>query len=303
MRAWAVVLVGAVAALLCGCAGGPQARPVATPIAALGCAQEVAGPVAGGVPGDFTPDAAYLCDRVATQDDAEGTWSGTRLTRYEGDLAPLLKTLAVPDEPAWGGACPAIGFAGPELWLGDATGSYVHVAYPVNGCGMPQTDAVFAALDALTVVDEHFERSRLVDSAAARRSGCPSVPDPLVRIGHPAGAMPDLPAPDGLVACRYESAPPASDAPDASVSSPAFAGAAVLDARAARALLAAAASGAPAPAACSQPASRYVVVVPATRPARGDQVTIELDGCRRLIDRAHSAFHAPDALLAQLERR
>jgi hypothetical protein len=301
MRRLAASLIGVFALLLAGCAGVPGAvtpRPEATPVEAFGCGVPDPGTPAGAVPAGFAPVAAYLCDPYATQDDAQGTWSGSRLTRYEGDLAPLLAALAEPDEPASGGACPAIGFAGPLLWLGDAGGRFVHAAYPATGCGMPRTDAVFAALDALTDVDEHFEPAQLVDSAAARRDGCPTTASPLVRLGHSAGAVPDLPDGGQITLCRYEADLPASDAPDAAVSSPVFAGSTALDATAVAALRDAAGALA-APAACSNAASRYVVLVPRAA-ADGATVIVELDGCRRLIDRAHRAYVAPAALLALL---
>ncbi|GAA3766028.1 hypothetical protein GCM10022240_18140 [Microbacterium kribbense] len=340
-RVSAGVLAVLVAGVLAACAGGPFASPIprpdATPVAALGCPAADDGSAGGSVPDGFAPAAAYLCDPHATRDDAQGTWSGTRLTRYEGDFGPLLAALAEPDEPVWNGACPAIGFAGPLLWLGDDGGRFVPVAYPKDGCGMPRTGAVFAAVDALTVVDEHFEPGQLVDSAAARRDGCPSMTAPLVVLGHPADAVPSLPDPGAMALCRYEADLPQSDAPDASVSSPAFTGSTGLDAAAVAALWDVAAAARPAPAACDDPATRLIVLVPpaATRGTtppgsgdvaagptdaqagsvaptappgvvplspRGESVTVELDGCRRLIDRAHRAFTAPDALLGLLAR-
>ncbi|WP_417561752.1 hypothetical protein [Microbacterium sp.] len=241
MRARQVVLVGvlAVAALLAGCAAGPPAapgatpRPAATPVTAMGCAETEVGPSAGAVPAGFAAVAVYLCDPHATETDAEGTWLGSRLTRYEGDLAALLAALAAPDAPPTDGACPAIAFVGPWLWLEGDAGTYVRAAYPSNACGMPRTDAVFAALDKLTVADEHFEPGRLVDTAT------------------PGTATPGTATPGTAVP---GTATPGTAAPTAA---PSIA-------------------------------------------ARGSEVTVELDGCRRLIDRAHRAFAAPDALLALL---
>jgi len=296
MRAAALMLVAAL--LLAGCAGTPGGvappRPVATPVPALGCGGGSADP-AGAVPDGFIPRAAYLCDPHATQDDAEGTWSGTRLTRLEGDLAPVLAALAEPDEPHWPGPCPAIGFAGPLLWLGDGAGLFVRAAYPADGCGMPRTDAVFTALDALTVVDEHFEPDGLIDSAAARRDGCPSVPPVTVLLGHAADA-PELPGAQALTMCRYRADPPTSDGPDASVSSPRYAGASVLSEKAVRTILESAASALPVTSACRESASALVALVPED----GMAVTVELDGCRRLLDRGHRAFIAPGAVLRAL---
>jgi hypothetical protein len=296
MRATVLVLVGVL--LLTGCAGGAGTSPraAATPVPALGCGGGGAA-AAGAVPDGFRAAEAYLCDEHATQDDAKGTWSGTRLTRLEGDLAPLLKALAEPDEPRWPGPCPAIAFAGPLLWLGDGAGNFVRVAYPANGCGLPRTDAVFAALDALTVVDEHFEPDQLIDSTAARRDGCPSAAPSIALLGRPALPAPDLPAAPPLSVCRYEADLPASDAPDASVSSPAYTGVTSLTPEEARAVLEAARIASPVAAACHRSASRLVALVADS----GAAVTVELDGCRRLIDRAHRAFTASDALVTLLQ--
>jgi len=96
MRRLAASLIGVFALLLAGCAGVPGAvtpRPDATPVEAFGCGVPDPGTPAGAVPAGFAPVAAYLCDPYATQDDAQGTWSGSRLTRYEGDLGPLLAEL------------------------------------------------------------------------------------------------------------------------------------------------------------------------------------------------------------------
>jgi hypothetical protein len=111
--------------------------------------------------------------------------------------------------------------------------------------------------------------------------------------------VPDLPDAAQLTLCRYEAEPPASDGPDASVSSPAFVGSTPLDA-ATIAALRDADHALPAPAACGSAASRYVILVPRAA-ADGAAVTVELDGCRRLIDRAYRAYVAPAALLALLD--
>jgi hypothetical protein len=237
------------------------------------------------------------CNGFAQHDDVRGTWSGTQLTSFEGDLEPLLTALAAPDAPRTSGACSAIGFAGPILWLGDGADRFIPVAYPVDECGMPRTDAVFAALSTLTVAGEEFRPRDLVDSSAARVAGCPSTGQMLKALGT-AATTPRLPAPGPLTVCRYEAESMPSEAPEASSSAPAFVDARTLDAAAARAVLAAASTATPAPA-CGAEASRIVALVPAA--AHDHPIIVELDGCRHFSDLDYRAFDVPDALIVLLK--
>ncbi|WP_159499275.1 hypothetical protein [Microbacterium sp. 18062] len=103
--------------LLSGCGVilgvGAQPRPDATPTAELTCADPLDGsaerPAAGAVPAGFDPVAFYRCDPLQTTEDDAGIWSGALVTRFEGDLDPLLRALAEPDDARWLGACTTIG--------------------------------------------------------------------------------------------------------------------------------------------------------------------------------------------------
>lgn len=178
MRRPALLLLPAIVLVLSACAGSRGDLPYAESVPEVTCAdgsQQSQGlPVPGRVPHGFDAVAAYRCDALATVDDAQGRWSASTRERLEGDLGPLLTALAEPDDPGWSGPCTAIGIIVPELWLVDATGEAIRVSYPVTGCGLPKTDAITAALGALTVVETVNHKRALIESRAATEAGCPT---------------------------------------------------------------------------------------------------------------------------------
>lgn len=326
MRRARMLLAGALlATMLSGCAGipgFPAPRPDATPVAEITCTEAFSdtgaatGTTAGAVPDGFDPVALYRCDPYATDEDEAGTWSGSRLERFDGDLGPLLAALAEPDGARWSGVCPAIGYAGPEFWLADAEGRYIRVAYPADGCGQPQPGAIVAvdaAIQRLRLTEETFTPAVLVESRAAEAAGCATqagmlVLADVVGLDAPAPApeevatIPWEPAPlpaaaevDGLLVCRYESGAAGQST---------FAGAGSLAPDDARAAVAAAAAAVPATnaPACRSTATRLAVAHPliAGEPASAS-FTVELDGCRRLVDPGLRAAAAPPGLVALLD--
>lgn len=104
----------------------------ATPTVDAPCDSDAA---VGGLPDGFEPVAVHVCESVIAQPAS----SAKRLT---GDLADILNAFAEANDPAWPGACSAVGWAGPEYWFEDAHGAVVHAAYPADGCGMPKNSAV-----------------------------------------------------------------------------------------------------------------------------------------------------------------
>ncbi|MFT4212297.1 MAG: hypothetical protein QM626_10550 [Microbacterium sp.] len=159
-------------ALLVGCASAPPRAP-AVPVDAVECAPEGTSTVdAGRVPDGFVAIAVYRCDSSASQQDEVGTWTGVLLTRFEGDLGPLLDALAQPSDPQSDGPCAAVAYLAPDLWLEDAAGAFVKAAFPSTGCGQPKADDALIALDRLTVTDERFTPWQLSESAAATAAGC-----------------------------------------------------------------------------------------------------------------------------------
>lgn len=111
-------------------------------------------PTPGALPDGFVVVAALACDfemRDAGTDDG-ALDVATTVTRYEGDLGPLLDALGVPDDVAPPDtACNLSMEIVSPLWLEDAEGGVVSVRSPVDGC-MTTKPAVREALAALEVV-------------------------------------------------------------------------------------------------------------------------------------------------------
>ena len=138
-----LALVGA-----CSTATGPAAPRTPAPVQASwpGCEAVGAftddrdrgqGPTGvGTVPSGFTPTRAVLCEE-SSRTDAAGDPVPVDLERTATRIDPLLSYLARPDEPPTDGACPAIGFLPPWLYLLDGSDRYVAPAIPRDGCGLP----------------------------------------------------------------------------------------------------------------------------------------------------------------------
>ncbi|MEZ3161184.1 hypothetical protein AB1K54_11685 [Microbacterium sp. BWT-B31] len=310
-----VVLAGVLALAGCGVvpAVGPDPRVPAVPVAAVTCPEtyEEGYAEAGLVPDGFEAVAVLRCDPYAGWQDAEGTWQGVRLERLEGDLEPVLAALAKPSDPRSLGPCTAIGYLLPELWLEGSDGTFVRLAIPVNGCGAPKDVGLDAALGALDVVAETLTPDALVESAEALAAGCASTAQFLVLAeAEDVGGSPE-PDPDGigggaLVPYELPGWPdPAAvrgarlcDYDDAG-----FTAVRELAAADAQAIIAAALLAPPARP-CAETAARAVTVQlsvageDAAVPSGAETVTVELDGCRRLIDPTLRARAATPELLA-----
>lgn len=342
MRKTGAFIAVLLAATLTGCAGtlpflstGP--RGDAIPVGALSCADEfgTSDPevVAGSVPDDFVPVAFYRCEAFATETDAEGTWAGSRIERFEGDLSALLAALAEPDDPPSLGACTADMWIGPELWLADAEGRYVRAPYPSTGCAKPRPDVlerIEEAVAALVLVESRFQRGSLIESAAATTAGCattasilvlaqtlPGVDLDRVPIDPESGRTdvpevsvtavpvppPPLPSADevtGIRVCRYAPAPLPADGAVVSIQGLlSFAGAGDLDREGAARALALIDEAGPT-GTCEVEATSTVVLHPLPETQGGATVTVELDGCRRVVGPDLRATVAPEELLALL---
>lgn len=138
---------------------------------------------AGGVPDGFDAVAAVLCEPVLTlvpvdphvppppvelgagthtpgESPAPETAAPEAASRepappitprwFEGDLAPLLAALAVPDVPLTDGACAAIMVYPPDVRLIDARGRWVRPAIPRDQCHEPTRDPIDEAFARLT---------------------------------------------------------------------------------------------------------------------------------------------------------
>jgi len=342
MRKTGAFIAVLLAAVLTGCAGSlpfvsGEPRGDAVPIDELRCGDGFGGVdpdvVAGSVPDDFAPVALYRCEAFATETDAEGTWAGSRIERFEGDLSALLAALAEPDDPPSLGACTADMWIGPELWLADAEGHYVRAPYPSTGCAKPRPDVlerVQAAIAALALVESRFQRGSLIESAAATAAGCATTASVLVlvqtlpgvdvdrvpivpesgkadvpEVGATAVPVPPPPLPSadevtGMRVCRYTPAPLPAEGTVLSISGVLpFAGVDALDREQAAQALAFIGEAGPA-GTCEVEATSTVVLHPLPETQTRATVTVELDGCGRVVGPDLRATAAPDELLALL---
>ena len=327
-RIMAISLLG-IAMLLSGCGlvpgGGPDPRIEASPVAEVACPETYEDGYAEGglVPAGFTPVAVLRCDPFASQEDASGTWSGALLERREGDLRPVLAALAQPSDPHSTGACPAIAYLIPELWIEGADGTVIRVAVPTDGCGAPKPVGLDEAIEALDVAEETFFPTALVESNSASMAGCDTQPQFLVIAGLddidlqeteqlPLGstplpddalipmampAWPDADAITGARLCDYTAVAPAQSTSGTDTTT--FVGVRELDADAARELTTLARM-APAEARSCAATATAVVVVHLAHTSGEVAATVELDGCARLIDPGMRARTATAELLALL---
>ncbi len=152
---------------------GPDPRTDAEPVASVTCPETYADGYAqaGLVPSEFQPVAVLRCDPYASREDSDGVWSGALLERLEGDLENVLAALAQPSDPLSIGACPAIGYLLPEMWVEGTDGTVVRIAVPTDGCGAPKNVGLDAALSTLTVTQETFTRETLIQSPTAAAAG------------------------------------------------------------------------------------------------------------------------------------
>lgn len=149
----AALAVALVALVGCTATHGAPQRPVATvTTTAPDCrAADVVAQLVGGrgsaapttppgtVPGGFTPVAAVECSSA-------GGAQAVVERRLTGDLAALVTVLDRPSDRV-ADVCPAMGQVQPVLYLVDAQGRTVRVAWPLDRCGFIQqraTDAVAA---------------------------------------------------------------------------------------------------------------------------------------------------------------
>ncbi|MBD3941371.1 hypothetical protein IF188_06630 [Microbacterium sp. NEAU-LLC] len=334
IRRTLVVLIAAMA-VLTGCASVPAALAPSDIVDEISCAGSdpltgVPDVDAGRIPDGFEPVAAVRCLPFHSAEDDQGIWSVVARERLEGDLAPLLAVPATPDDARSLGPCAAIATIAPQIWLTDAGGRGILVRIPVDGCGQPKVDLVAEAIAGLTVVRTDEEQRTLAQPREALESGCPPTwaarplrlaPAEDLEAGpapqpSPSGdgiqtipwAAPRVPAPgevDSLRLCAYstdEAANPATTpAPGAttwvtikSEGTAWFTGTRELDAAETRAVLDAAASAEPLPAPCDDVPGSLVVLDAGGGAA---PITVELDGCRRLIVDYISTFAAPPGLI------
>ena len=111
-------------------------------------------PAPGTIPANFHPTSAVVCEFVGYT--ADYGYALVRQTSRTGELIAVVEELNRPSvKRPWFGECPtAATVPSPVVWLVNAAGNAVRVAFPVDGtCGNPLPDAYMAVMN-LTVRDE-----------------------------------------------------------------------------------------------------------------------------------------------------
>jgi len=338
IRNLVIALIAAPLALA-GCASDPGLAPRAEIVAEISCAglDPLGGSGSDGaglVPDGFEAVAAVRCVPFQTVEDEEGVWSVVVRERLEGDLTALLEAQAAPDDPGWPGPCAAIMTIAPQIWLTDAAGRGIRVRHPADGCGQPKVDLVADAVAKLDVVRTDEEERTLTEPRAALDAGCaptwsarPLQLAPVDGLGDVEPAPDPAPTQDGVQTIPW--APPRTPAPGevtalrlctysteqavAPMPTPApgatgwatihtdgtawFTGGRELDADRTRAVLEAVASAQPMPGPCDEAPGSLVVLSAGEGTA---PITVELDGCRRLVVDYLTTYAAPAHLIELL---
>jgi hypothetical protein len=209
-----------------------------------------------------------------------------KLERRADDIAALLTYLARPSETSShpdSQACPAMGWTPPWLFLRDADGRWIAPAIPHDVCGFPLDQFTDAgpAYTRLRYTDRVVGRGRVLETAAAKASGCAmgwkdmitveaaeATPSPLSR-GNPFGGGKIRVCVYAVSEAERSSATPTGD----------FLRGRVLDPTQRRKLLTAwtgTAAGA-----CRARANQFAVL---GSTEAGPVLYVELDGCRRVVD-------------------
>ncbi|TFD54526.1 hypothetical protein E3T55_03655 [Cryobacterium frigoriphilum] len=285
-------------------------------------------PAAGDVPAGFEPVTLIRCTFMDTVEDEQGLWSAVTVETLTGDFARLLTALAEPDdEPGFNQACTADMEFVPVLWLENAAGDAMRVAWPMTSCNKTKP-ATHEVVDSFTVTATQKLPLALITTREALDAGCTmqaSIPlfgglqnieyPPLVDANDatPGSAPTASAAPAAGELCLYTVDPgagelepiPGADAEmqqqlqDSAVFivSGSFVGAAPLPA-ATIALIEGAASGAGVPAVdCDTLATRFGQLGSAETIA---PITVELDGCERVFGATGTAYETPAELAAAL---
>ncbi|MGA7148087.1 MAG: hypothetical protein WBX17_06340 [Microbacterium sp.] len=143
--------------MLVGCAIAAPVRsplPPAAAAAIVDCDADTEEVKPGRIPNDFVPTIAYRCDEIltlATPDAEPPPPPPSPPHAYAGDLSSLVSALTQPDDPKWDGPCAAMMKLAADIWLEDASGTIIRVAHPVDGCGQPKAEAVYDALEKLSI--------------------------------------------------------------------------------------------------------------------------------------------------------
>ncbi|WP_032377613.1 hypothetical protein [Rhodococcoides fascians] len=229
------------------------------------------------VPEDFQPVAAVLCDSFLGDDVAADRTVGYGEERWEGDFSIVVELLDRRSEhetwfPDSCGEDYSLAVL-PEFWLLDDHGRAVRPGFPLNSCGRAKPGALGAIRD-LTSAGRVEHRVALSDDQIRRYFRCPTVyVPPTSGSGQPAESLTI-----GNTFCRFDSrqfagATPISTAPSLQTLPPAPT--------------------------CDLRASSVAVTLYSDGLSYDQQLTIELDGCRRVIPDGYAPRQASEEILSE----
>ncbi|MDV8025221.1 hypothetical protein [Rhodococcus sp. IEGM 1330] len=258
-------------------------RPVAAIVAAdsLKCpvpypiGQRSADPLAT-IPDDFVPTAAITCSPFLSETVAADRSVGYIERRWEGDFARAIELLDRESEhPAWfESSCDRDAYLLADLekfWLLDDHGRAVRAGFPVDSCGLPKPGGL-AEIMTLTQTSTTDHRIMLPDEQIEVMYSCSAVyRPPTAGIGRPTGLS------TGSTFCRFDTT--------------IFDGTTWSD-------LPVQFDSLPLAPDCPSSASTVVTALFFDDTNSRRQLTIELDGCRRVIPDGYAPLQASAALLA-----
>ncbi|MDI9894147.1 hypothetical protein QM797_05360 [Rhodococcus sp. IEGM 1381] len=284
-RRWLVgAMLVAITAVSCG---SPTSLGPARPVAEIGSADAfrcqvpqqvdrptpaVDRPIPGTIPDDFVPVTAVMCEGGDTV-ESDGTVVYRELRRA-GDLSTALRLLNEPSERALTvDLCPTYSIAEPEqLWLEDAQGRAMEPSVPIGECGLPKQEGIDAirALESVEVVeyrDPVLERPRLSVSSCS-----PHYSDPVVGTDPAAGLT------IGYTYCLFDGTVNVGVTDETGISI----------------------ENLPPAGPCSISATRTATTTYATGwPSNIRNLTVELDGCRRVVPDGHAPLQASNEILSE----
>ena len=231
------------------------------------------------VPSNFEPVAAITCDSFFGEEVAADRTVGYSEHRWEGDFSEAVELLNRRSEhPTWFPDSCADGYSLAvleEFWLLDNRGRAVRPGFPASSCGLDKPGGL-SAITELQEVEQVDLRTVLADDQIGRFFGCPSI-YASPQIGVTRSDPPTRVSSSWF--CRFDSQQFAGAKPNSATL--------LLDEMP-----------------LAPPCDRNATVVAAARYSdAGDYdrtLTIELDGCRRVIPDGHAPLAAPEGILSTI---
>ncbi|MGF0311722.1 hypothetical protein [Rhodococcus sp. IEGM1428] len=282
---WPVgALLVAITAVTCG---SPTSLGPARPVAEIGSAEafrcdrgphideprpKFPRPNPGTVPDGFVPVAAIVCDQA--DEEVEPNTVPYREHRYEGDLAEVVRLLNAPSESSlsWS-PCPTYSVVEPsQIWLVDDRGRAVEPTLPIGECGMPNSSAV-AEIRKLDMVAEFDHDVAVISYDRLRVSSCsPHYSDPVVGTDPAAGLT------IGYTYCLFDGTVNVGVTDEIGISI----------------------EDLPPAGPCSISATRTATTTyVAAWPSNIRNLTVELDGCHRVIPDGYAPRQASEEILSE----